>query len=153
MQDYTLFFLQSILFFIFDIGIYCITHYQLTYAVLLYYCILLIKKSSCIKISFLFFLLFAENWFFYGQALLATAHIPLAYVIWYRHHTYLYFNSFLFTALCAGSFMIQLCIEYGVLHVNDHYYIYPKLCGIIAGIGYGMQQMHAYHNSTAKKRQ
>jgi hypothetical protein len=152
MQEYILFFLQSILLFFCDTFIYCATNYQLTYMVLVYYCVLLIKKSNFIKIVFLFMLLLTEQWFFYGHSFLATIHIPLAYIIWYRHHQYLYFNAFLFMWLCMSSLSLQLIIEQFLLATTPLSYIYFKLCGMLFCIWYGMYILQNYTVTTKKGR-
>ncbi|HTM05748.1 MAG TPA: hypothetical protein VL201_00750 [Patescibacteria group bacterium] len=152
MQEYLLFLLQSMLLFTGDMLVYCITNYQLTYAVLVYYCILVIKKSDFIKIAFIFTLLSTEQWFFYGHSFLALVHIPLTYYIWYQHHHYLYFNTPLFMGISIGSFGLQLIAEEAMLEAIPFAYIYCKLCGIIVFIWYGMHRIRAHNNMTKKGR-
>jgi hypothetical protein len=152
MQQYMFFFLQSIILFTSDILVFCATNYQLTYAVLVYYCILLIKKSSFIKIVLLFMLLSIEQWFFYGHSFLAIIHIPLTYIIWYRHHQYLYFNTLLFMMMCMASFTVQLLVEHIMLESTPLFYIYCKLCGIMVCTWYGMYLIHTYTIKAKKGR-
>ncbi|RTL07472.1 hypothetical protein EKK58_01845 [Candidatus Dependentiae bacterium] len=152
MQDYILFLTLSILFFTCDMLTYCVLDYQITYTVLLYYCFLLIKKSSISRIGFVFFLLTVQSWFVYDKALLALTHLPFAYCILYRHHNYLYFNTFLFTIIACGSFLIQLLIEYIMLNAHIDYYIYYKISGMLTITLCSMYAIHICKNK-ANKRQ
>lgn len=153
MQDYFIFLILSILFFTCDMLTYCILDYQITYTLLLYYCVLLIKKSNFAKIGFVFLLIMIQYWFVHDKALLAAGHLPVAYFIWYRHHDYLYFNSFLFAILANGNFLIQLLIEWNMSNTHVFSYIYYKISGILIGTLYSIYNMHIYTNNKANKRQ
>lgn len=152
MQDYGLFITHSVLLFACDMLLYCIMQYQITYAVLLYYCILLATKSNLGKISFVFFLLTVEKWFVHSHALLILPHIPLAYLVWYRHQNYLYFNTVLFFILVLGNVAIQLLTELLICPLSAYYYLYYKIGSIIIGALYGIYALHVYNSKTNKRQ-
>lgn len=152
MQDYIIFLILGMLFFAIDMLIYCAINYQITYTLLFFYSILVIKKNNFLKITFIFFLLSIQSWFIYNHSLLALIHLPLTYLIWYRHHDYLYFNTYLFTLMAIANFLIQLLIEYIILGNHFYHYIYYKIGGILIVILYSIHSVNSYNIAKANKR-
>jgi hypothetical protein len=132
--------LLSTLFFIIDVTWYYFTYYQITYTVLLFFIFLIAKENSRWYLFYLLCLLALQQCFFYGHPEIVLLYIPITYIVIYKMHNSLYFNTSLFITLCILYLGIQVIIvEKFLIHIAFLHYSFTKICSnlcVMIWLGY-----------------